>query len=108
VCEQCGFSASTSALQLQQLLDWLPARVFAFIFALGGNFTKVFNIWKKQAGDGPQSNNTLLGDCGIAALDVVKSEQIPEDGTAENEALTLLDRVLVMSLVVLAMIVIVT
>lgn len=91
------------ALRCQYLLDWLPARLFAFVFALGGNFTKVFASWKRYAADGLYSSDLMLGECGIAALDVTKGESIPEDGTAENEALTLLDRVFTIGLVVLGM-----
>lgn len=99
---------SQTALYLQRLLDWLPARLFTFIFALGGNFTSVFKKWRAHVREGLVSNEAIIGECGIAALDGVKGEFLPEDGTAENEALSLLDRVFVMSLVILAMIVFIT
>jgi len=95
---------SEFAKQGQNILDWLPARLFTFVFALGGNFNKVFYCWKKHAKQGLNSNEAILGDCGIAALDVTKGDTIPEDGSAENEALTLLDRVLVIGLIVLGLI----
>ncbi len=95
------------AQKIQRCLDWVPARLFTFIFALCGNFTKVFICWRRHLTAGISANDILLGDCGLAALDVVKMENIPEDGTAENEALTLLDRALVMALVILAIAVLV-
>jgi AmpE protein len=94
-----------AALQAQRLLDWLPARLFTLVFALGGNFSKAFVTWKQHAADGLGSSDILLGECGIAALDVSQTELIPEDGSAENEALSMLDRVFVIGLVSLALIV---
>ncbi len=90
------------AVRIQQLLDWLPVRLFSFIFALGGHFNKVFHCWKDGVSKGLNSSYTLLTECGIAALDALDDGRIPEDGAAEKEALTLLDRVFVMFLVILA------
>ncbi len=96
------------AQKIQAILDWVPARIFALIFALGGHFTQVFACWKKGVLQGLHSSDELLADCGIAALDVVKEGRIPEDGEAEKESIALLDRVFVIVLVILAMIVILT
>jgi AmpE protein len=100
-----GVIAVSAAAKLHLLLDWLPVRVFTFIFALGGHFTSVLQQWKRKAWSKPSENDALVTDCGIAALDVMEAERLPEDGSAEREALALLDRVFVMSLVLLAFVV---
>lgn len=94
-----------TAKKIQQLLDWVPIRILTFIFALGGHFSQVFMCWKKMVLKGPETNEIILTDCGIAALDVMEGSSIPEDGSAEREALILIDRVFVMALVILAIIV---
>jgi AmpE protein len=95
------------AEKFQRILDWLPVRVLSFLFALGGHFTQVIQRWKKQVLDTPAVNDVLLSECGIVALDVTKDNHFPEDGTIEQEAVSLLDRVFVITLVLLAIIVLV-
>jgi AmpE protein len=100
-------AARDTAVKWHQVLNWLPVRIFTFIFALGGHFTKVFAAWKKYVRGGLQSNDVMLGECGIAGLCVENSEHLPEDGSCEKEALALLDRVFVMVLVILAVLILV-
>lgn len=99
---------STTAAKVQRVLDWVPVRLFTFIFALGGHFTDVISIWEHSIKKGLSYNDILLSECGVAALDVMEENRIPEEGAAEKEALALVDRVLVMSLVFLAVIVLLT
>lgn len=96
-----------SVRKIQQLLDWIPIRILTFIFALGGHFTRVFACWKKTILKGPETNEVMLADCGMAALDVMEGGFIPEDGSAEREAVTLLDRVFIIGLVILAIVVLI-
>lgn len=96
------------ATEAKKALDWIPVRLFTFVFALGGHFTDVFSCWKKGIKKGLNANETLLADCGVAALDVMEGDKIPETGEAEAETIELLDRVFVMVLVLLAVIVIMT
>jgi len=84
------------AKKIQRLLDWIPIRLFTFIFALGGHFAPVFARWKKTVLKGPETNDAMLAECGMAALDVT------EEGGSEKEAIDLLARVFVMMLVLLA------
>jgi hypothetical protein len=67
----------------------------------------VLKRWKQHALDTPAVNEVLLSDCGIVALDLTKDNLLPEDGSAEQEAVALLDRVFVITLVLLAVIVLV-
>ena len=52
-------------------------------------------------------NEKLIADCGIDALDVVDQNKLPEDGSAEKAALSLLDRTFVIGLVILALVVLI-
>lgn len=88
------------ASKVKNMMNWIPVRIFTFIFALGGHFTEVFACWKAGLKKDLNSNETLVADCGVAALDVKEENKIPE--TVE-----LLDRVFVMVLVLLAIIVMV-
>lgn len=103
--KQHELGLSAMAELWRRALDWIPARLFTFIFALAGHFTEVFSVWKISARKGIYENEKLIGDCGLAAMDVKRLQQLPEDGSAETEALLLLDRVWIIGLVVLAIIV---
>jgi AmpE protein len=108
LCGNATTSLGNAALQVEQILNWLPIRVFTFLFALVGHFTHVLARWKLYVKTGIQSNEVMLGECGIAAFHVAREDTLPEDGTAEKEALALLDRVFVMGLVILAVAMLVT
>ncbi len=90
------------ASRLKEWLDWLPVRVLALLFALGGHFTAVFTCWKRDVLKGPGHNEQFLVECGMAALDV---SRLPADKMAEQEALALIDRAFIIGLVILAMMV---
>lgn len=91
---QLSFSA-------ESVLDWLPIRIFTFLFALGGHFVKVFSTWRKHVISGLSSNEVVLVDCGVAALG---SDLNEEDCSAERSAVSLLDRTFVIVLVMMAVI----
>lgn len=91
------------AHSLELVLDWLPIRVYTFIFALGGHFSQVLTSWRRQVMRGVTSNQEMLTDCGVAAL----ANPDAEDGSSEKEAIALLDRVFVIVLVIVAVVVLV-
>lgn len=103
---QTELGLTKTAEQWKSALDWIPVRLFTFLFALGGHFTEVMAVWKKEVWKGFNANDSLLSNCGVAALDVMEEGQVPETGEAEQAALDLLDRVFVIGLVILAIIVI--
>ena len=107
LCHLQGISTARQAGIIQSWLDWLPVRVFTFLFALAGHFTKVLKIWQHDVLTMPKFNDILLSECGVAALDVMQAEQLPIDGMAEKETISLLDRVFVIGLVLLAVIVLI-
>lgn len=102
VCVSAGSAASAEvgmlAKLLVQIMDWVPARIFSFLFALGGNFTRVFAIWLKRAPGSLDSSDALLSDCGVAAI-TGDAEHIPQDGSLEKSAISLLDRAFIILLV---------
>lgn len=91
---------AAQAQRAEGWLDWIPVRVFTFLFALGGHFARVINCWRKKVVLGVSSNNALLMDCGIAALGGEADGPVAEDGSAERDAVSLLDRVFVIVLVI--------
>ncbi len=98
-------SVSTSSLPartVEAILNWLPVRIFTFLFALGGHFSQVLATWRRKAWQGLESNDAMLIDCGVAALGDEEVNQTLAKGVAERHALSLLDRVFVIVLVVVA------
>ncbi len=102
LCVDSPLGLNQKALKWLSILDWVPVRLFTFMFALAGHFTCVFQCWKSLVFTGIKMNDTLLLNCGIAALALTENKLIPETGEAEKEALGLLDRVYVIALVILA------
>ena len=90
------------AYHVETVLDWLPVRVFTFIFALGGHFVKTLAAWRKDVLQGLGSNEAMLADCGLAALGIDEAGSLAEDGSVERNAISLLDRVFVILLVAVA------
>lgn len=107
LCAQQDGETAKYAHQAQEWLDWLPVRVVTFLFALGGHFSQVLPRWKQGVQTGVEANHTVLTECGMAALDAATTNELSEDGDAEKEVIELIDRVLVMSLVILAVVVLV-
>jgi membrane protein required for beta-lactamase induction len=92
------------------ILDWLPARVMAFTFALAGNFENTlyrWRNWSSESSDGtPAEARDLLINVGDGALKIEKGDDnIEEDESASIEAaLSLIWRTLVIWLVLIGLI----
>ena len=93
---------------IKNLLDWIPTRIFAFIFALCGHFVKTIASWKSHLWQPLAKNDPLIIDCGVAAADIIHNGSIAEDGSAEKSSLALLDRAYVVTLVILALMVLIS
>lgn len=91
-----------SARSVEAVLDWVPVRLLTIIFALGGHFVQVLACWRKKAAMGLSSNETMLTECGEAALGV-DEQTISTDGVTEKHAIGLLDRAFVITLVIVAL-----
>jgi len=99
--EKNTLALTKSARFIETLLDWIPIRIFTFIFALGGHFSLVISYWRKNFKLSLDENEMLLTQCGAAALGGV-DDKIAEDGSVEKNAISLLDRTFVMVLVIIA------
>lgn len=86
---------------IEAILNWLPARLFTFLFALGGHFIQVFSRWRRLVWQGIYGNDELVKECGWAALGKTHQDILPLDGTVERSAIHLLDRVFVMALIIM-------
>ncbi len=86
------------ARKVEAVMDWVPVRCLTFMFALGGNFANVFVAWKRNVGAGLSSNQSMLMDCGLAALNYTEADQLPTDGSVERNTISLLDRSFLISL----------
>lgn len=104
-CCKLNTRFAETANKLQRWLDWLPVRAMTLLFALGGHFVSVTKHWKQHFFAAPALNDTLLTESGVAALDILEANRLPEDGSAEQETLALFDRVFVIALVILAIVV---
>lgn len=85
----------------QILRGWLnrpPIQTLTFFFALGGQFTRVFTLWRKMARVAITENDVLLTTCGQAAIEIADTS----GATSMQQAFGLLDRVFIIVLVVAA------
>lgn len=97
-------SVTQDARKIESILDWPAVRLFTFIFALGGHFSHVLACWRRKVSSGLEGNEALLTECGIAALGYDDQDKIPEDGSVENNAISLLDRSFAIAIVFVALI----
>ncbi|MCX7126225.1 MAG: hypothetical protein NTU49_10985, partial [Gammaproteobacteria bacterium] len=75
----------------QGVLDWLPIRVIGLSFALAGNFGTVFKEWMKMLLQGVAGNQNQVVILGESAMSV------------DSDAMSLIRRVLLIWLVVMAL-----
>jgi cobalamin biosynthesis protein CobD/CbiB len=85
------------------VIDWVPQRVSAFIFAVAGNFEDALYCWRSQAGSMTRPDEGIVVASGAGALgvrlgDVGAGEAPREDALASLEGM--LWRVLVVWLIV--------
>lgn len=92
-------AVSALALKVQESLDWVSVRVLTFIFAIAGNFTRVLTCWRQRLSLGLDGNNLFITECGFAAI-TSDGEKIPEDGSLERSAVSLLDRAFIIVLII--------
>lgn len=70
-------SISSNANQVADILEWIPARLTVLLFLLVGNFQRGFNSFLNFLLAGPESNNKMLGECGLQAVRSSDSEEVP-------------------------------
>lgn len=86
-------------------LNWIPARLTAMCYALAGNFVNSFSVLLRYLFDLPPSNEILLVDCGLAALNNSSETGTTTSNTLidEQAVIDLIERVLVIILVSVAL-----
>jgi membrane protein required for beta-lactamase induction len=89
------------AEKCESVLDWIPVRIFTFVLGLGGHFAKVYPIFRKKALLGSECNDILLSECGAASISNGDGLEMAIDGTAEKNAIHLLDRTFIITLVMI-------
>lgn len=90
------------ANKIQELLDWIPARLTAIGYAISGNFEKVAGVWKNFHRISQEQNENeaalLLSSAGTAALESYPSvdeiEYLVEVPPVVEDALALVWRTL--------------
>ncbi len=100
ISEKTERPESSIATALKKWLDWLPIRVLALFFALAGHFTDVFACIKEYFLSGVNTNDQFLSACGMKALDL-------NEHALNVQVVSLVDRVFIMVLVLLAIIVLI-
>jgi AmpE protein len=98
--------ATVHAYTLQGWLDWAPIRIATLLFALGGHFMDVFSAWADGVLEGAEANEKLLITCGFKALSIPADVLVIDENAAHMQAVHLIDRVLIISLVMIALTVI--
>lgn len=93
-------STCRAAEHMENILNWLPVRAFTGLFALAGNFSRVIQNWRRYAKSGIEGNEVLLFECGVAAV-TESSDHLPPDSSVEKNAVSLLDRVFIIVLVIM-------
>ena len=88
------------AHKLENLLDWLPARLVGLSYVLAGNFVKGFTEWIHYVKGGLGSSRDLLIASGLGATDV--DPDAPGDVEEGYQVLRMVERALIVWLVVIA------
>ncbi|MCL2590757.1 MAG: CobD/CbiB family protein [Betaproteobacteria bacterium] len=67
------------------ILDWLPSRVTAILFAIGGNFEDAVFCWRAQSVLWPDRASAVLVTSGAGALGVRLGESDSDEGEAAED-----------------------
>lgn len=70
-------SVRVQATQATDVLEWIPARITALLFLLAGNFQRGFSTFTNYLLSSPDFNHKILSECGLQAVRVSESDQIP-------------------------------
>lgn len=87
----------------EAILDWLPVRFFALLFAAGPAYKKVLDCWRKNLPTGISNNETTIAECGVAALNM---DTVSTANSATlKAAISVIDRTLIILLVLVAIVI---
>jgi len=89
--------------QIQNVLDWVPVRIFTLFFALVGHFNASFTHWLENIVTGLNNNRRFISEGGLIALGPVKAEKGSHHAEEYHAALSLIDRSLIVFLAIVAL-----
>jgi AmpE protein len=92
-----------AAEQIQNILDWIPVRIFTLFFALVGHFSAAFSFWLEHVLSGLDKNRQFISEGGVIALGTVKAEKETQHADEYHSALALIDRSLILFLAIVAL-----
>lgn len=84
---------SEQSTQISDVLEWIPARITALLFLIVGNFQRGYTIFTQYFLAKPDDNDKMLGECGLQAVRVDESDEIPmpsAEAMVEQAAVVLL------------------
>jgi AmpE protein len=96
---ELGGLASVGHL-LEDILEWLPARLVGLSYVIAGNFVHGFQNWLRNAKGGLSSNQSLLIESGMGAMDFSDDKAL--DVEDARQVVQLIDRSFIVWLVMLA------
>ncbi|MEE9452019.1 MAG: regulatory signaling modulator protein AmpE [Gammaproteobacteria bacterium] len=95
-------SMAQQARTLQNILEWVPARLLSLSFALVGHFNAGIKAWIGQAWQGLQSSRELVVACGMISVGIKGEEKKTVSPAILREAMNLIERSLIVLLVLVA------
>lgn len=57
-----------AVMRMHQIMGWLPARITALAYALGGSFVEAMHLWRKDADQWLDGNRGVLVNSGLGAM----------------------------------------
>lgn len=94
---------AVSAQQIQNVLDWIPVRIFSLFFALVGQFNASFTFWLENIISGLNNTRRFISEAGLIALGSIKPEKGEAHSAEYYAALSLIDRSLIIFLAIVAL-----
>lgn len=97
------FGAYADHIQfIHAILDWLPIRITALIYALAGDFMGTFRHWFKHVARGIESNHELIMQSGMMALKQDPCTELPNTVDIREETQQLINTAVIICLVIVA------
>lgn len=110
LCLYERYSDQRETSKMLHILEWLPARLLAFTYAIAGNFSLCFKTWAGVVADPKVSTEQVLFKCGLAAIAVDEQQLVDTDAKVQENQLETLQalqiRCLVVCLIIVALFVI--
>jgi adenosylcobinamide-phosphate synthase len=73
-----------ASMRLNEIIGWLPARITAFSYAVMGSFEDALRCWRYQLKASSGNNRAALLAAGLAALQLLMCEDLPQTGGQES------------------------